>query len=145
MCASINGNHDQLRAKSWYSELLAPVPWPDALRKLLEFSEVFVLKVQSFGIHCATRSDMEQYIFISGTFVSIVVAGPLLGLCTQLVPLRRRGLSWDFYRTLCATGKLLQALFCDHVQRGLGSFHVLSPPKRSPEHAEAPKHTLQQP
>lgn len=101
---------------------LAPVPWPDALRKLLEFSEVFVLKVQSFGIHCATRSDMEQYIFISGTFVSIVVAGPLLGLCTQLVPLRRRGLSWDFYRTLCATGKLLQALFVTMCNVGLGPF-----------------------
>eukprot|EP00913_Durusdinium_trenchii_P016655 g15655.t1 len=39
---------------------LVIVPWPEGLKELFEFSEVFVLSLQSYGLNCTSSSDLNQ-------------------------------------------------------------------------------------
>ncbi|CAK9059727.1 unnamed protein product, partial [Durusdinium trenchii] len=102
---------------------LVIVPWPEGLKELFEFSEVFVLSLQSYGLNCTSSSDLNQYLVAAGLFLSFAAVAPCLGYLSQWVPcLRRRDLSWSFYRTICTIGKIYQSLFVTMCSIGLSPF-----------------------
>ena len=85
--------------------------------------QVFVLSLQSYGLNCTSSSDLNQYLVAAGLFLSFAAVAPCLGYLSQWVPcLRRRDLSWSFYRTICTIGKIYQSLFVTMCSIGLSPF-----------------------
>lgn len=99
------------------------VPWPATLKNLFEFSSVFVLNLQSLGFSCASSHGVQQYVMSALFFIAVVTTLPCLGYFTQFCScMRHRGLNWDFYKTICLTGKFLQSGFTTMCNIGLVPF-----------------------
>lgn len=99
------------------------VPWPATLKNLFEFSSVFVLNLQSLGFSCASSHGVQQYVLSALFFIAVVTTLPCLGYLTQFCScMRHRGLNWDFYKTVCVTGKFLQSGFTTMCNIGLVPF-----------------------
>ena len=105
-----------------------PIEWPEGLRKLLEFSQVFVLNLKS-SVNCISINDFEHYLVLAAGFFGVAVILPGLGCLTHsLSCLTRRGLSWEYYRTICVIGKIYQSLFVSMCSVGLSPFMCYSHP-----------------
>ncbi|CAK8993649.1 unnamed protein product [Durusdinium trenchii] len=99
------------------------VPWPGELRVLFEFSSIFVLNLKAMGFNCASHGDMQQYVLCAGVFLAVTGTLPTLGALSHFLPsLKRRDLSWNFYKTICVTGKFLQSGFTTLCNIGMVPF-----------------------
>eukprot|EP00434_Breviolum_minutum_P006393 symbB.v1.2.005641.t1/scaffold331.1/size227729/1 len=89
-----------------------PVPWPGTLRSIFQFSSIFLLDLQSLGYSCAVSSDLRRYLVSVYFFLGITFSIPALFKLTSCIPcLRRRGLAWEWNRSICLAGSFLQKLF----------------------------------
>eukprot|EP00435_Cladocopium_sp_Y103_P069800 s702_g34.t1 len=99
------------------------VPWPGTLKNIFDFSSLFVLNLQSLGFSCASSGGEQQYVLSASFFIAVVTTLPCLGYFTQFCScMRHRGLNWDFYKTICVTGKFLQSGFTTMCNIGLVPF-----------------------
>lgn len=122
-CATIGG--DMMVAFVQQLGILSAVsvPWPVTLKNLFQFSSVFVLNLQSLGFSCASSGGVQQYAMSALFFIAVATAMPCLGYLTQICScMRHRGLNWDFYKTICVTGKFLQSGFTTMCNIGLVPF-----------------------
>lgn len=104
------------------------VPWPEGLRSLFQFSALFILNLRSLGFNCAAGGDVQQYTATVLLFLGIALSWPCLGSLSQLPCIKRRGMAWDFHKTLGVTGSFLQVVFTTLCNVGLVPFMCFSHP-----------------
>lgn len=131
-CATIGGDMLMAFLQNLGILSLVSVPLPDTLKTLFEWSSLFVLNLRSLGSSCAVGDGMQRYVMSSLFFLFVVVAFPLLGYATQFCScMRTRGWNWQFYKTICVTGKFLQSCFTLMCNIGLVPFMCFRHPNGS--------------
>ena len=109
-----------------------PVPWPEGLKNLFEFSSVFVLNLQNMGLDCAFPGASWQYFAVHPS-----VHGSDAGLSCSWVSLARA----SFETTSPVLGALQDRVHYgpvfevglhNDVQHGHGAFYVLRPSQWAP-------------
>lgn len=109
-----------------------PVPWPEGLKELFEFSSVFVLNLQNMGFDCAFPGASWQYLLCILLFMGVTLGYPVLGFLSHAPPLKQRRLSLGALQDRVHYGPVFEVRLHNDVQHGHGSFHVLRTPQWAP-------------
>ena len=105
-----------------------PVPWPQGLKNLFEFSSVFVLNLQNMGFDCAFPGASWQYLLCILLFMGVTLGYPVLGFLSHAPPLKQRRLSWVPYKTVCIMGQFLKSVFTTMCNMGMVPFMCFGHP-----------------
>lgn len=89
------------------------IPWPDGLNQFLRFASLFLFRLEGLGLSCFTWNNVVwEYAAITAIFWVLLVALPVIGICTKMIPcFVQRGWAWNVFKAFSTVGQFLQVGF----------------------------------